>query len=336
MSQPITIALTGDVMLGRMVNETIFAEGFAYPWGNVLPLLKRAGLLCINLECALTAHAARGRDGGFKPFHFRADPSVVRTLQAAGVDCASLANNHSLDFGAEGLLETIAVLDRAGIEHVGAGANRAAAEAAAVFEVRGTRIGILGCADYPREWTAGEDAPGINYTPVALEAERFERVQQLIATARAACDLLVFCIHWGPNMRDRPTASFQRFARAVLDAGADIFWGHSAHVVQGAEVREGKLILYDAGDFVDDYAIDPELRNDLSALFLIELRPPGVERVTVMPVKIDNMQVNLAEGADREWFVRRFRRLCDEMGTSTERVEEGLRIPVTELTGVQP
>src|SRR3712207_4784257 len=115
MARPLTLALAGDVMLGRLTNRAIAARGFAYPWGDVLPVLEQADSFLINLECTLTAHTERWRDGAsYKPFYFRADPPVVRTLELGRVDFACLANNHSGDFGTAGLLETLDVLDRAG------------------------------------------------------------------------------------------------------------------------------------------------------------------------------------------------------------------------------
>src|SRR5687768_13900902 len=110
-----TLALTGDVMLGRLVNEAIAHRGFAYPWGDTLSLLQDIDAVCINLECALTRHTKRWAGDPDKPFVFRADPDAVETLRIGRVRFAALANNHILDFGEDGLLETVAVLDRAGI-----------------------------------------------------------------------------------------------------------------------------------------------------------------------------------------------------------------------------
>jgi poly-gamma-glutamate synthesis protein (capsule biosynthesis protein) len=268
----------------------------------------------INLECALTAVRLPARDGHDKAFHFRADPEVVESLRIAGVDFVSLANNHAGDFGAEGLVETVRVLDAAGIRHAGAGPDAEAARRPAVLAVGGWRVAVVAFADYPAEWAAS-DSPGINYVPVSTDPEYFQHVRAAIDDARASADFVVFCIHWGPNMRAAPTPAFQAFARAVIDAGADLFWGHSAHVVQGVELWHDKPVLYDTGDFVDDYAVDPELRNDLSALFLLRVRPPHVERLELVPVKIDDMQVNRAAGDDRAWVVERFARLSADMGT---------------------
>ncbi len=147
--------------------------------------------------------------------------------------------------------------------------------------------------------------------------------------------MVIFTIHWGPNMRVRPMPNFREFARAVLDAGADVFWGHSAHLVQGIEIYKGKPILYDTGDFIDDYTVDEWERNDLSALFLVNIITPVVHSLELVPVRISNMQVNLATGLDREWFTKRVMRLCQEMGTEIVSGPDRLHIELPSLSKVQ-
>jgi poly-gamma-glutamate synthesis protein (capsule biosynthesis protein) len=324
----ITLALAGDVMLGRLMNETMRARGFAHPWGDILPRMKDSDALLVNLECALTGHTEHWTDGEEKAFYFRADPAAVRTLQIAGVNFVSLANNHANDFGAEGLLETVSVLDHAGIAHAGAGRSLAEAERPAILDVAGYRVGVLAFADYPLAWAARPWRAGINYTKVSTHPKHFHRIECGIQNARHLCDVVIFSMHWGPNMQSRPSADFMEFARAVAGAGADVFWGHSAHVVQGVEIWNGKPILYDSGDFVDDYAVDSHLRNDLSALFLIGVNIPFVDRIELIPVKIDDMQVNVADGDELEWFIDRFVKLCSEMGTRVDAEESRLTIHV--------
>ncbi len=326
----ITLALAGDVMLGRSVNETIRVRGFAYPWGDILPVMKLSDALLVNLECALTSRTREWTDGEKKAFYFRAEPAAIRTLQVADIDFVSLANNHACDFGREGLLETVSVLDQADIAHAGAGRSLAEAERPAILEVAGRRVGVIACADYPAAWAAQPWQPGINYTKVSTHSQHFRKIEDEIQNARRLCDLVVFSIHWGPNMASRPTAAFKEFARAVVDAGADVFWGHSAHVVQGVEIRHGKPILYDSGDFVDDYAVDQDLRNDLSALFLVQFRGRHVDRIEPIPVKIDDMKVNMAHGRERQWFIDRFVNLCSEMGTNVDTDGDRLVISVQE------
>ena len=322
-------------MLGRLVNDVIHQKGFAYPWGDMLSVLRCPDLLLINLECTLTAATRPARDGADKDFHFRAAPDIVETLRLAGVDCVSLANNHCGDFGEEGLLETVSVLDRAGIAHAGAGANREEARRAAVLTVQGRRVAVVACADYPAEWAASE-SPGIDYVTVSTARDDFLPVETLIADARAQADFVIFSIHWGTNMRLRPTRAFREFAHAVINAGADVFWGHSAHVVQGVELWNGRPILYDAGDFVDDYAVDRELRNDLSALLVLEVCPPRVWRIDLVPVKIEDMRVNRAREDDRRWLIERFTGLCAEVGTDVEARDESVSVHIPQLATETP
>lgn len=314
----ITLALAGDVMLGRLVNETIRVRGFAYPWGDILPAMKESDALLVNLECALTSCKQQWTDGEEKAFYFRAEPAVIRTLQIADVDFVSLANNHAGDFGTDGLLETVSVLDQAGIAHAGAGQSLAEAERPAILEVVGYRLGVIAFADYPEAWAAQPWRAGLNYTKVSIHPQHFRRIEDEIQNARRLCDLVVFSIHWGPNMASRPSKGYKEFARAVLDAGVDLFWGHSAHVVQGVEIWHGKPVLYDSGDFVDDYAVDQDLRNDLSVLFLVQFRGQHVDKIELIPVKIDDMRVSMAHGRERQWFIDRFVNLCAEMGTNVD------------------
>jgi poly-gamma-glutamate capsule biosynthesis protein CapA/YwtB (metallophosphatase superfamily) len=314
--RPVTIAITGDVMLGRLVNQSVAARGFAAPWGNLLPELTRADLVLINLECALTSSTHRWRNGAGKVFYFRADPSVINTLLAARVAFVSLANNHIADFGIEGLLETIEVLDAAGIAHAGAGSTIDAARAPARLSAGPLRISVVAAADYPEAWAAGSAVPGINYIPISTKPAVVDEIGRQLTAARAGADYVIFSIHWGPNMRARPTVAFREFACRVIDLGADLFWGHSAHVVQGVEFYRGKPILYDTGDFVDDYMVDDDLRNDLSGLFLLRVTLPEAMSLDVLPVFIEDMRVNLAVGTERDWFVWRFSALCDEMGSA--------------------
>ena len=322
----ITVALVGDVMLGRLVGETIAREGFAYPWGNVLPSLQEPDLFLVNLETTLTAHTVP--EDPAKIFHFRAAPEVAATLTAGRVDFASVANNHIRDFGIEGMNETLSVLDAAGIAYAGAGSNLPSAARHAVLSAGGLRVAVVAYADYPPEWAATPDSSGTNHTLVSIDPEHFARVADSLAEARREADLVIFSIHWGPNMRARSPEAFRQFARRVVESGADVFWGHSAHVVQGVEVYKGKLILYDTGDFVDDYMVDERLRNDLSALFLVRATPPVIDRLDLLPVQIGNMQVNLAEGADRKWIVRQLTELSEELGTEVTEEPHGLSIQV--------
>src|SRR5918912_3829972 len=138
----ITVALTGDVMLGRGVNETLSEVRPEEPWGDTLPLLLSADLRIINLECAVTEHE-RPWSRTPKVFHFRADPTTVDVLRAARVDACSLANNHTLDFEERGLLDTLAHLEAAGIRHAGAGRDEHEAASPTLLPALEERVALL-------------------------------------------------------------------------------------------------------------------------------------------------------------------------------------------------
>jgi poly-gamma-glutamate capsule biosynthesis protein CapA/YwtB (metallophosphatase superfamily) len=309
------LALGGDVMLGRGLQRRLLDHDPAWPWDDLLPDLWKVDGFFVNLECALTRHMVQWRGAGGKPFYFRADPSAVEALRQARVDLVSLANNHVGDFGSAGLLETLETLDAAGIRHAGAGRNLEEARSHALVRLDHLRVAVVAAADHPPEWAATPTSPGLFHVAIAGD-EAFALVEESLAAARLAADLVVFSIHWGPNMRERPTEAFRRYARRVIEAGADLFWGHSAHIVQGIELIDGRPVLYDTGDLVDDYAVDESLRNDLSALFLVRFDATGVRRIDLLPVRITDGQARRAMGADRDRFEERMRALCEELGTA--------------------
>jgi len=316
-----TLALTGDVMLGRGVNETLPTARPEEPWGDVLPLLDAADLRIINLECAITEHK---QPWSLTPkvFHFRADPVATEVLKAARVDACSLANNHTLDFEERGLLDTLRHLERAGIRYAGAG--RDAEEAARPALLEGG-VALVAFTDNEPPFAAGPNRPGTNYLSVSLESEVLRRVEVAVGAAReAGARTIVFSNHWGPNMVQRPRENFRRFARAVVDRGVDLYYGHSAHVFQGVEIYNGKPILYDTGDFIDDYAVDPKVRNDRSFLFRVSVQDGDFRRLELFPVVLPYARVELARGAQREIILDRMVDLSAEMGTAFDRREDRL------------
>ena len=323
----ITVALVGDVMLGRGVNETLRSIHPEELWGDVLPALSSADLRIANLECAVTGHD-RPWTRTPKVFHFRADPRAVEVLQAARIDACSLANNHTLDFEEQGLLDTLRHLEAAGIRYAGAGRDREEAARPAFLTARtdGTRrVALLAFTDNEQPFAAGPDRPGTNYLPVSMEPQVLRRVEAAVEQARGAgADVVVFSNHWGPNMVERPNQLFRRFARAVIDRGADVYYGHSAHVFQGVEIYKGKLILYDAGDFIDDYAVGERLRNDRSFVFRVSLEGRELRRLQLLPVSLQYARVELARGGEREAILRRMVDLSAEMGTNLVRREDWL------------
>jgi poly-gamma-glutamate capsule biosynthesis protein CapA/YwtB (metallophosphatase superfamily) len=318
----LTLAFTGDVMLGRLVNEMLKTMSPAEVWGDVLPHLAQADLRIVNLECALTVHFhqwTRAR----KMFHFRADPKAVRVLQAARIDACALANNHILDYEEHGLRDTLRMLRVTGIRHAGAGANAAEAAAPAMLDVSGAarcRVALLSFTDNEPDFAATAEHPGTNYLEVSLQEETLTRIANGIAQARAqGADLVVFSNHWGANFVERPAPEFRSFARRVIELGADIYYGHSAHICQGIEIYRGKPILYDTGNFIDDYAVHPLLRNDHSCLFKVMFAHGKLCRIELLPVSL-----SVARGEEFEAISVRMEMLCAELGTRLLRRDDRL------------
>jgi poly-gamma-glutamate capsule biosynthesis protein CapA/YwtB (metallophosphatase superfamily) len=320
-----TVALVGDVMLGRLVNEYLRGAPPEYPWGDTLPLLRAADAVVANLECVI---ADRGEPWPGKVFVFRTDPKNVLTLAVARVTVVSLANNHSLDYGAEALLDCLAILRRQGIGAAGAGATLGQARQPAFFRVGGARAALVAFTDNEPAWEAGEHSPGIFYAPLDEGDPRFRAVLDLIAAARQEAELVVVSAHWGPNWGSAPLPEHVAAAHRFVEAGADIVFGHSPHILRGIEIYRNRPILYSCGDFVDDYAVDEVERNDESAVFLVHLEGNSVVRLVVVPTLIRRFQARLATHADRDRILARVRSLCARLGTQARETAEGVEIAV--------
>jgi poly-gamma-glutamate capsule biosynthesis protein CapA/YwtB (metallophosphatase superfamily) len=305
--EKITLGLAGDVMIGRLVDDYLNDVPPKYIWGNLLPFLQSTDLNLINLETTLT-HSVNTIP---KTFNFKASPSKVQSLIEGSIHVVNLANNHILDYSGEGLLETLDTLKTAHIQHIGAGKNFSEAAAPVILSRKGIKIGILGCTDNEEEWKATESHPGTFY----LEVGDLEAIRNSIIKLRPQVDLLILSIHWGPNMRQRPSAQFRAFAHQLIDTGADLIHGHSAHIFQGVEAYRGKLILYDTGDFIDDYAVDSILRNDRSFFFLVDINKNGIRFLRLIPTLISNFQVNRAQGTEAQEALQLMQNLSQELHT---------------------
>ncbi len=310
-----TIGLAGDVMLGRLVGKHLEQATPASVWGNLLSLLHQTDLNLINLETALT----KSENIVPKVFNFRSDPKNVQALVEGSIDVVNLANNHVLDYSKEGLIETLEVLEKAQIQYVGAGRNASEATSPLILIRRGIKVGIVGCTDNEPTWKATDQRPGTRYIKIG----DLNTIQGDIIQLRRQVDLLILSIHWGPNMQERPSSHFIAFAHQLIEMGVDIIHGHSAHIFQGVEVYKGKLILYDTGDFVDDYYVDPVLRNDRSFFFMIEVDKQGLRTLRLIPVIISHFQVNRAIAKDEEEMIDRMQVLSKELHTSLT-IEKGV------------
>jgi poly-gamma-glutamate capsule biosynthesis protein CapA/YwtB (metallophosphatase superfamily) len=303
------LALAGDTMLGRSVAkrlrevppESLFAP-------EVVEAVRSADLCIVNLECCISE---RGAPAPGRAFHFRAPPAATEALTHLGVDCVTLANNHALDFGTEALLDTFEHLRSAGISWIGAGLDEEHARRSALLEAGDGRLRIVAFADHPAEYAAASDRPGIAFADLAERNLPDWLQAALPADGEGEPDPVLVCPHWGPNMTQAPQPKVRRAAKALVSAGAAVVAGHSAHVFHGVAER----VLFDLGDFVDDYRVDPILRNDCGLLWFVELEDGELTSVEALPLKLDFCHTRIAGADDAAWITRRFVEACGALGT---------------------
>ncbi|OGB22307.1 MAG: hypothetical protein A3I66_13890 [Burkholderiales bacterium RIFCSPLOWO2_02_FULL_57_36] len=320
------VVLGGDVMLGRIVKDAILRYGPDYPLGPIAQPMRSADLAIVNLECAITS-CTDIWPGALKAFYFGAPPQAIETLTGAGIDMVSLANNHMLDFGVDGLRDTLHHLRRCGIHHAGAGGDLAAASSPDVLDCRGMRFGMAAFCDHQADFAARQDSPGIAYLDLDDEVAVIAAWRDALdSLQRAAVDWPILSLHWGPNMVFRPSKTFRRLAHAAIDMGWKILFGHSAHVFQGIEIYRGCPIIYAAGDLVDDYHVDPEFRNDHQVLLEMELARDGLRRIIVYPVFIRECRTHPANKEQSAYIAACMTTLCGEMGTQVRQDGEKLWI----------
>ena len=315
-SETTRICFVGDLMLGRRVSECIGRQTPVQFWNDTLPVLCSADAVIANLESPITSHPGRWSEG-WKAFRFAARPEATDILAAGNIRAVNLANNHILDCEAKGVEDTLRNLGDAHIAHAGAGLDLADAFRPSLFRAGGLTIGLIGATDNMKEFAAAIGVPGAAYVPIKDEPATLALIQRLAGEVRnAGADIVVLSIHWGPNLRPWPPERFRSFARGCIDAGVDVVHGHSAHLIQGVEAYGNGVILYDTGDFLDDYWVFPGIRIDHSFAFIIEFQGTRARKLSMVPVILTPGHVSLAQGEDFHAITGTMVRRSARLGTS--------------------
>jgi len=358
----VTVFLCGDVMTGRGVDQILPHPGdprlreeyvkdagqyvqlaetasgrvprpvsFSYIWGDALDELTRIApqARVVNLETSIT----RSHDyWPGKGIHYRMHPANVGCLTAARIDVCALANNHVLDFGHGGLLETVDTLASAGVRSAGAGRTLAEAREPAQVAIPGEgRLLVFAFGEessgVPSSWAATDDRPGIDVLPDLSEATA-RGVLERIRRVKRARDIVVASIHWGSNWGYQVPAAQQRFARWLLDGDVDIVHGHSSHHVRPIELYRGKLVLYGCGDFLNDYegiSGYENFRGDLALMYFaaVEATTGRLESLRMTPMQVRSLRLNRARAADAEWLACTLDRISRPFGAHIELAADG-------------
>lgn len=361
-SQSLRLFLCGDVMIGRGIDQVLanpcgpdlheryvhsavdyvrLAEAAngpiprnvdpSYIWGAALEEWNRArpDVRIINLETSIT----RSEDYLAKGINYRMSPENANCLVAAGIDCCTLANNHVLDWGRNGLLDTLATLERLKIKVAGAGRNLDEASAPAALEAptKG-RVLVFSFASVtsgiPHNWASTADRAGVNLLQ-DLSDDRAISIAATISRARRSQDVIVVSIHWGPNWGYDVPDEQRRFAQALIDkADVSIVHGHSSHHAKAIEVYRNRLILYGCGDFLNDYEGIrgyEAYRDDLGLMYFadIEVATGNVTTLDIVPLQVRRFRLERPSDQDIDWIARTLDRESRTFGASVGRAANG-------------
>ena len=279
----VSLNAVGDLMLGRDIITLMDENGSMYPFVAVHELLADADITIANMEGTFTDRGVPAD----KFYTFRTPPRHAVGLAEAGIDVVSLGNNHTMDFGTEGLEDTLAALAEAGVLHSGAGRNAADARLPVTVERNGLKIAFLSYNEIVEATFAGPETAGVAMADQpSIEAD--------VEAALGLAQVVVVSLHAGIEYTDQPGEQQRRLAMAAIDAGAALVLGHHAHVFQGWQAYNGGVIAWGLGNFVFD--LDFEDLGTLgprpfqTAVLRFELTAAGVESVSARPVYIDPAQ----------------------------------------------
>jgi poly-gamma-glutamate synthesis protein (capsule biosynthesis protein) len=305
----IRISAVGDIMLDGTARPVLQENGYDYPFVQMRPVFKDAHVVIGNLEGPLTTRGTAEQD---KTYTFRSPPDKVSAaLKNAGFGVVTLANNHTLDFGAEGLAQTLEALDAAGIQHVGAGADLAAARRAAIVTVNGQRLAFLGYSvTLPETFYAGTHKPG---TAFAHEAQ----VRADVTAARQQADIVIVSFHWGQEGKTELREYQTHLGHVAIDAGAQAVLGHHPHILQAIEYYKGGVILYSLGNFTfGSYSKTAAV----SAVAQLSFRHGRLAALTMVPILVNNFEVQfqprVLTGAEADAVVETLQRLSALQSTT--------------------
>nr|WP_272879029.1 CapA family protein [Clostridium sp. Cult2] len=272
--------MAGDVMMDGSIKRQIDRNGYAYPWEKVRNYFQSSDLSIVNLETSITT---RGKKWPEKEYNFRSYPETLKPMKEAGIDVVTLANNHTLDYGFEGLMDTLNHLEKNEIAYAGGGRNKREALMGTVIEREGVKIGIISFSRVIPDvkWYATDKKLGLVGAYDGYTKDMMKRIEEL----KKEVDIVILSIHWGKEGNVEPRPEEIAVARKAIDMGADIVMGHHPHVLQGIEVYKGKPIFYSLGNFVFGS------KNDLNRTTMIGqviIEDKKIDRIKIIPCTIIN------------------------------------------------
>jgi hypothetical protein len=217
--------------------------GYGWAWTGLGGLFRRDDLTIVNLECAVSDLGSRVP----KEFNFRGDPDALPAMRRAGVEVANLGNNHAYDYGPVALLDARKNLIRNHIAPVGAGKDEGQATKAALFDIKGWRVAVVGIGNVVEPEPAAVAGPG--HPGVACN-DSIPCMVRAVERAGRVADIVIVVIHWGVELHPEPNAFQVEIAHSLINAGADIIFGHHSHRLGSIGTYRGRPIFWSLGNFV--------------------------------------------------------------------------------------
>ena len=352
--------MSGDVMMGRGVDQILpnsvnpvlyesyvkdarhyvkLAEAlngriarpvpYNYPWGYALLSMKEADVRIINLETSITSSTSYEAKG----INYRMHPKNIPCLIVAQIDCCALANNHIMDWGRDGLIETLETLDKVGIRYSGVGRNAHEAATPAIIEVpKKGRVVVFSfgttSSGISSAWKAKKKRPGVNMLDNLSSAE-VDRIRRQVSSIKKPGDIVMASIHWGSNWGYDIPLAHQKFAHQLIDnAFVDVIHGHSSHHVLGIEVYKQKPIIYGCGDLLNDYeGIEgyESFKPRLGFLYFltVDITSGDLTALRLEPTEVKRFQITRPNKRNVRWLQKLMNSEGEQFGTRVVASEEG-------------
>ena len=285
-----TLFFGGDTGEIDAAEHTLEFYGYQYPFSLTVDLMRDADVAIVNLEAPITAGGTRFPL--YKDYIYRAPPESARALAWAGIDIVTLANNHAVDYGTDGLGDTISLVEKNGLVAIGGGENLAEARRGAIITVGNIRFGLLAYCENQILWrTYVRLFAGAHSGGAAPLTER--SLKEDIARLRPQVDVLIVSLHIGYNYQP-PLPSTITWSKRAIDLGADLVVDHHPHVAHPAMLHRGKPILLSLGNYVFGTPGHPELDYGWLAEVHASARPDGnkIDRIEMIPLAVQNDRVH--------------------------------------------
>ncbi|WP_374020282.1 CapA family protein [Paenibacillus thiaminolyticus] len=307
----VRLAFAGDVMTAGRVEDVVKEHGYDFPFVQAKRWFQEADIAAVNLETPLTVRGVPAQD---KQFVYKSSPRTAQAMSDAGIDLVNLANNHSMDQGEEGLLDTFAALKDVHLPYVGAGHDAEEAFTPVLLESQGIKLAFLGFTRVVPEvsWYAGKNKPGLATTYDGMK----EKAAEAIAKAKEQADLVVVIAHWGKEKVDFPENYQRELARLYIDAGADLIVGGHPHVLQGLEQYKGKWIAYSLGNFIFTRAVQPVTWE--TAILQAECTKQGQCELAVVPFYTELGQAVPLVGEAGQAVLQRVESISEQVSIDAE------------------